>query len=201
MSAAETTHATSAAPPRGGTRSGASVSRALGLSPSQLGLRAALVAASVALVALTLVAAPHGLVVGAVVLVVLSGWAALRPESAGSGLLVAGLALHWVGTVPVPATTGAWLRLLGAALLLLVVHLTAALAASLPPAAPVPAASLRRWSRRAATVAVGTVPLWALALGADRARAAGDITLSYAAIGTSAVLALAIWLLSRDARR
>jgi hypothetical protein len=175
--------------------------RALGLSRSQAGVRALLFASAVALVALTLVAAPHALVVAAVVLVVLAGWAAWRPESAGAGLLVVGLALHWLSTVPVPVSTAAWLLLLAAAVLLLVVHLTAALAASLPPAAGVPVGSLRRWTRRGVTVATTTIPLWALSFIAARGSVPGEVSLTYAAIAGTAVLALAVWLLSREPRR
>ena len=176
------------------------VVRVLGLSRSQVGVRAVLALASLALVGLTLVAAPHGLVVGAAVLTVLTGWAAWRPESAGTGLLVVGLALHWVATVPVPGTTAAWVRLLAAGWLLLVVHLGAALAASLPPGAPLPAPSLRRWARRTAIVAGGTVPVWALAHAAGRDTVAGEVGLTYAATAAAAVLALAVWLLSREPR-
>jgi hypothetical protein len=159
-----------------------------------------LVVASLALVALTLVAAPHGLVLAAVVLVPLALWAAWRPESPWATVLVAGLVLHWVATVPVPTGTGAWLRLLAAAWLLLTVHLSAALTASLPPSAPLPRPALRRWTRRGALVAGVTVPVWALALFAGEQGVAGDVGLTYAAIAAAAVLALAVHLLSRDDR-
>lgn len=174
--------------------------RVLGLSTSQAAIRSLLVVASVALVAVTLLAATNDLLAGAVVLVALSGWAAWRPESPAAGLLVVGLALHWVGTVPVPTTTRAWLLLLSAAWLLVVVHLSAALAASLPPGAPVPSVSLRRWARRGVVVAGATVPVWGLAYGAGRQIVPGEVSLTYAAIAALAVLALAVWLLSRDRR-
>lgn len=184
-----------------GRAAGSRLLQVLGVSPSQLWVRALMALSSLTLVALTLVAAPHGLVVVAAALVVLTGWALWRPESAGASLLVVGLAVHWVATVPVPGSTGAWLRLLAAAWLLLLVHLAAALAASLPPSAPVPGPSLRRWGCRAGVVAAGTVPLWALAYGAGREAAAGQVSLTYAAIAATAVLSLAIWLLSREQRR
>ncbi|WP_406831449.1 hypothetical protein ABEG17_01310 [Pedococcus sp. KACC 23699] len=172
--------------------------RVLGLSPSQAAVRLLLVVASVALVAVTLLAATDDLLAGAVVLVALSGWAAWRPESPAAGLLVVGLTLGWVGTVPVPDSTRAWVLLLAAAWLLVVVHLCAALAASLPPGASVPSASLRRWARRGVVVMAATVPVWALAYGAGRQVVPGDVSLTYAAIAGAAVLALAVWLLSRD---
>ena len=175
--------------------------RVLGLSRSQAGVRALLFASAVALVALTLVAAPRAVVVAGAVLVVVAGWAAWRPESAGAGLLVVGLAGHWVATVPVPVSTGSWLLLLAAAVLLLVVHLAAALAATLPPAAAIPARSARRWARRGATVAAATVPLWALSFVASRGSVPGEVSFTYAAIAGTAVLALAVWLLSREPRR
>jgi len=173
---------------------------ALGLSSSQAAVRSLLVVASLALVALTLVAAPHGLVVAAVVLVPLALWTAWRPESPWATALVAGLVLHWVATVPVPSSTGAWLRLLAAAWLLLVVHLSAALTASLPPSAPLPRATLRRWGRRGAVVAGVILPVWALALVAGEQGVGGEVGLTYAAIAAAAVLALAVHLLSRDDR-
>lgn len=181
--------------PRAGSRTSI-----LGLSASQAAVRGVLLGASVALVATTLVAAPDGLLPAAILLVALASWAAWRPESAAASALVVGLALFWVGTVPVPATTQGWLLLLLAAWLLLLVHLAAALAASLPPGAPVPARSLRRWSRRTAVVAAGTVPLWALSSTAGREVVAGQVSLTYAAIAAVAILALAVWLLSRDPR-
>lgn len=172
----------------------------LGLSTSQAVVRGLLLASSIALVATTLVAAPDELLLGVVVLLPLAVWAALRPESPGANLLVVGLALYWVGTVPVPVTTQAWLLLLAAAVLLLVVHLTAALAASLPPGAPIPGVSLRRWGRRGAVVVAATVPLWALSFGAGREAVAGEVSLTYAAIVAVAILTLAVWLLSRERR-
>ena len=50
-------------------------------------------------------------------------------------------------------------------------------------------------------VAAGTVPLWALAFGAGREVATGQVSLTYAAIAATAVLALATWLLSREPGR
>ena len=172
----------------------------LGLSRSQAAVRGLLVVASCALLAVTLVAAPHPLVVAALVLVPLSGWAAWRPESPWATVLVAGHVLHWVAAVPVPSGTAAWTRLLAAAWLLLTVHLTASLAASLPPAAQLPRSTLHRWARRAAVVAAMTVPVWGLCLVAAGQRVAGEVSLTYAAVTAVAVLALAVHLLSRDDR-
>lgn len=188
----------SAPTPRG--TAAATLGRVLGLSPSQAGVRGLLAASSLALVALTFAAAPQGLVLGAVALLVLTVGAVWRPEAFGASLLVAGLALHWLSAVPVPTSAASWLRLLVAAWLLLVVHLGAALAASLPPGAPVPRASLRRWARRGAVVAAGTLALWGLAYGAARAAAPGEVWLTYAAIAALAVLTLAVYLLSRAPR-
>jgi hypothetical protein len=189
--------ASTAAPRR---RASSGLPSALGLSGSQAALRGLLVLASFALVGLTLVAAPHALVVAAVALVPLTVWAAWRPESPWATVLVAGLVLHWVATVPVPSAAAGWLRLLAAALLLLVVHLALSLAASLPPGAPLPAATVRRWTRRGAVVAGATVPVWAVAFLAGRQRVAGEVGLTYAAIAAAAVLTLAVHLLSRDDR-
>ena len=171
-----------------------------GLSSSQAALRGLLVVAATALAGLTLAAAPDPVLLTSLVLVAVAVWAALRPESAGATVLVAGLALNWVATVHVPDTTLAWVQLLVGALLLLVVHLCAALAASLPPGAAVPGVSLRRWARRGAVVAAATVPVWALSYGAASQVAPGEVSLTYAAIVAVAGLALAVWLLSRERR-
>jgi hypothetical protein len=90
--------------------------------------------------------------------------------------------------------------LLVAALLGLVLHLSAALAASLPPAAPVPTGTVVRWARRSLVVVAATVPVWGVAFLAGEQRVAGEVSLTYAAIAATALLALAVWLLSRDRR-
>ncbi|MGA8980588.1 MAG: hypothetical protein WB473_15875 [Pedococcus sp.] len=182
------------------TTAGAGLGRVLGVSSSQALVRVLLAVSSLALVALTSVAAPQGVVLGAVALFVLTVGTVWRPEAPAAGLLVIGLALHWLTAVPLPTSTASWLQLLVAAWLLLVVHLSAALAASLPPGAPVPGHSARRWSRRGAVVAAATVPLWALAYGASRQAVPGEVWLTYAAIAALAILTLAVWLLSRDPR-
>jgi hypothetical protein len=170
------------------------------MSPSQLVTRAVLAVASLGVLTLALVASPDVVLVVAVVLVALTGYAAWRPESPAVAVLVGGHVLSWVVSVPVPVVLSAWLGLLAAAVLLLVVHLAAALAASLPPAAPVPAASVRRWVSRGAVVVGVLVPVWALALLSGRRGGLGDVGLTYAAIAAVAILTLTIWLVSRQPR-
>jgi hypothetical protein len=80
------------------------------------------------------------------------------------------------------------------------VHLSASLAASLPPAAPVPAGTWVRWTRRGLVVVATTVPVWGVAFLAAEQRVAGEVSLTYAAIMAAALLALTVWLLSRDRR-
>jgi hypothetical protein len=168
------------------------------MSRSQVVLRTGLVVASLGVLVLTIVASPAPVLVAAVVLVVLTGCAAWRPESSLVAVLVAGHVLHWVVAVPLRAGLAPWVQLLAAALLLLVVHLTASLAASLPPAAPVPTPTVRRWVRRGGVVAALTVPVWAVAALAAQQEGLGEVGLTYAAIAAVAVLTLAVWLLSRE---
>ena len=167
-------------------------------SRDQLVLRTVLVVASLGVLALTLTASPSPLWLAVVVLLALTGYAAWRPESALVAVLVGGHVLHWVVEVPVPSTSGRWLALLGAAVLLLVVHLAASLAASLPAAAPLPGPTVRRWLRRGGVVALLAVPVWAVAALAVQRAGLGEVGLTYAAIAAVAVLTLAVWLVSRE---
>ena len=170
------------------------------MSRSQLVLRGLLTVASLTFLALTLASSPHPIVVLAIGIVALTVYAAVEPDSGLVTVLLGAQALHWAAAVPVPATTGAWVALLGAAWSGLVLHLTASLAASLPGPAPVPVPSLRRWARRGAVVAAATVPVWAVALLAGQESARGQVSLTYAAIAAIALLAFATWLLSREDR-
>jgi hypothetical protein len=168
------------------------------MSRSQLVLRGVLAVASLALLVLTLAASPHPIIVAAVVLVALTVYAAVQPDSGLVTVLLAGHALHWLAAVPVPGSTAAWLGLLAAAWAGLVLHLTASLAASLPGAVPVPGLSLRRWARRGAIVAAATVPFWAVAMLSGQEAVEGEVSLTYAAIAAVALLTFSVWLLSRE---
>jgi hypothetical protein len=170
------------------------------MSRSQLVLRALLAAASLGMAVTTLVASDAPQLLALVLLTALTGHAAWRPESHVTSVLVALQVLHWLTTVARPDTTGTWVALLVATLLGLVVHLCAALAASLPPAAPVPPGTVVRWTRRGLVVAATTVPVWGVAFLAAEQRVAGEVSLTYAAIAAAALLALTVWLLSRDRR-
>jgi hypothetical protein len=168
------------------------------LSRSQLVVRALIVLASLALVALSFAVAPQGILVLAVVLVALTAYAATHPESWLVTLLLVGLVLEWLATVPVPSSLGQWLVLLVAAWCGLVVHLTASLAASLPGAAPIPAATVRRWLLRGATVGAVVVPVWALAAVSALQAVPGTVGLTYAALAGIGLLSLGVWLLGRE---
>ena len=170
------------------------------MSRSQLVLRGLLCAASLTFLVLTLASSPHPIVVLAICIVALTGYAAVEPDSVLVTVLLGAQALHWAAAVPVPTTTGTWVALLGAAWCGLVLHLTASLAASLPGPAPVPAVSLRRWARRGAVVAAATVPVWGVALLARPESARGQVSQTNSAIAAVALLAFATWLLSREDR-
>jgi hypothetical protein len=170
------------------------------MSRSQLVLRGTIVAASLTMLVLTLAASPHPIIVAAFVLVALTVYAAVEPDSILVTVLLGGHVLHWLSAVPVPTDTAAWVGLLAAAGAGLVLHLTAGLAASLPGPVPVPRLTLRRWARRGALVAAATVPVWAVAMLSGRASVKGEVSLTYAAIAAVAFLTFSVWLLSRDDR-
>ena len=170
------------------------------MSRSQVVLRGLLCVASGTFLVLTLAGSPHPIVVMAVVILALTVYAAVEPDSGLVTVLLGAQALHWAAAVPVPTTTGQWVALLAAAWSGLVLHLTASLAASLPGPAAVPAVSLRRWTRRGALVAAATVPVWGVALLAGQEGAEGEVALTYAAIAAVALLAFATWLLGREDR-
>ena len=170
------------------------------MSRSQLVLRGLLVTASVALLVLTLAASPHPIIVAAFVLVALTVYAAVEPDSVLVTVLLGGHVLHWLSAVPVPVGTAAWVGLLFAAWAGLVLHLTASLSASLPGAVPVPGLSLRRWGRRGALVGAAMVPIWAVAMLSAQEAVQGEVLLTYAAITAVALLTFSAWLLSRDDR-
>jgi hypothetical protein len=170
------------------------------MSRSQFVLRGVLVTASLTLLVLTLAASPHPIIVAAVVLLALTVYAAIEPDSVFVTVLLGGHVLHWLSAVPVPDDTAAWVGLLVAAWAGLVLHLTASLAASLPGPVPEPRLSLRRWTRRGALVAAGTVPVWAVAMLSGQEAVQGEVSLTYAAIAAVAVLTFSVWLLSREDR-
>ncbi|TQM96135.1 hypothetical protein FB476_0998 [Ornithinimicrobium humiphilum] len=93
------------------------------------------------------------------VLVLFGGLVVLQPHTLMPGLfLVFGVASWWAGV----EATWHW-ALLPAAVGLLLVHVGAALAASVPAQAPLPTSVLHRWGLRTAAVAgVGAV-VWAVA--------------------------------------
>lgn len=93
----------------------------------------------------------------------------LQPHTLMPGLfLVFAVASWWAGV------EAAWhWALLPAALGLLLVHVGAALAASVPAQAPLPASVRRRWAVRTGTVAAVTVGVWGAA-GVLAALASGE---------------------------
>jgi hypothetical protein len=168
------------------------------MARSHVVLRAVLAAASVALAAVTAVAAVSPLWVAVVLLVAFTAYAALRPGTHAVTVLLAAHLLHWLTTVPAPVGGRAWLLTVVAALLALLLHTSAALAAAYPPGAPVPPAALRRWSRRTALVVAGCLPVWAVTSLVSGSGTPGEGTLTYAAIAGTALLALGVWLVARE---
>lgn len=163
-------------------------------SRSQRVLRAVIAVVSVGLALLTVAVGPLGSVVAALVLVALTPFVVLDPGSRRTALLLALHAVHWLMSNTVPAGLRDWALTAVVALGLLTIHLAAALASALPPAAPVPRASVMRWSRRGLTVVGLSVPVWVLLASQTAARPDGDSVATYAALAALAALGLALWL-------
>ena len=168
------------------------------MSRSQAVLRGVLAAASLALVVTTAVASAGPLWLAVVLRRGLTGYVALRPGSHVGTVLVGGHALHWLVMVPLPDAWSQWLVAALAAVLLLVVQVSAALAAALPPQAPLPAGLVRRWVARTALVTAAAAPVWLVAVSVSRAATGGEVLFTYAALASAAVLALAVWLVARE---
>ena len=81
-----------------------------------------------------------------------------------------------------------------AALAVLTIHLAASLASALPPAAPLPRATVRRWVQRALTVLGLSLPVWALLVAQSANAPKGVPLMTYAAVAAVAILALSFWL-------
>jgi hypothetical protein len=165
---------------------------------SQVLLRTLFVAASLGLAATTLLAAVTPQWEFALVLAVVTAALFLRPASHLVALLLLGHALHWLVTVRVPDSWAQWVLAGLAGVLGLVLHTSAALAASVPPSAPLPRGLARRWAGRTALVTAGSVPVWLVAVSVTRAATAGDLLFTYAALAACALLALALWLVARE---
>lgn len=168
------------------------------MSTSQKGLRVLIAAPSVGLALLTVLVAPRGTLVAAVVLIVLTPFVVLDPASRLTTLLLALHGVNWLSSTVVPATVRDWFLTLFAALAVMTIHLAAALCAALPPAAPLPRATVRRWLRRGLTVAGLSVPVWALLVAQTAGSPAGEPLITYAALASLAIVALAFWLAQRD---
>lgn len=164
------------------------------MSTSQKVLRALIVVPSVALALLTAFTTPRGTVVGALLIVGVTAFAAVDPASRIMSLLLAVHAVNWLSSAVVPTDIGDWALTLAAALTLLTIHLAASLAVALPPAAPLPRATVRRWVRRALTVVGLSLPVWAVLVAQSRSAPAGVPLLTYAAVASVAILSLAFWL-------
>jgi len=163
------------------------------MSTSQKVLRALIVVPSVALALVAAFATPRGTLVGALLLLGLTAFAALDPASRIMSMLLAAHGVNWLSSAVVPVDLGDWALTLAAALALLTIHLAASLTSALPPAAPLPRATVRRWVRRALSVVGLSLPVWAVLVAQSRSTPPGVPLLTYAAVASVAILALAFW--------
>jgi len=107
----------------------------------------------------------------------------------------------WLSGTRVPTGGSAWLLTVLVAALLLVLHLSAALAAVLPPGAPLPPATVHRWTRRGTAVVGLSAPVWLLLWATTASERPGDSLVTYAAVAVVALLALAFWRAHRTPSR
>lgn len=163
-------------------------------SPSQKVLRTLIVVLSASLALTVALATPRGTLVGALLLIVLTAFAALDPASRLTSLLLVLHVVNWISSTDVPADLRSWALTAAAALVLLTIHLAASLATALPPAAPLPRATVRRWLRRGLTVLGLSLPVWALLVIQSRSAPPGVPLMTYSAVAAIAILALAFWL-------
>ncbi|EAP99667.1 ATP-dependent protease ATP-binding subunit [Janibacter sp. HTCC2649] len=169
------------------------------MSPaSQKVLRVLIAVPSVGLALLAAFTGLHGTIVGALVLIVLTPFVVLEPASRLTALLLGLHAVNWLSSTEVPHTTREWILTVVASLALLTIHLAAALASALPPAAPLPRATVARWVGRGLAVVGLSVPVWVLLVVQTSDAPPGVPSLTYAAVASLAVLALAFWLTQAD---
>ncbi len=156
-------------------------------SREQLAVRAAIVVATVVFVLAATAAAgtwvwdPWLMLVPVVLAIVV----AVVPHGALPALLLLYLVWQWVGAAQ---SSGAWAQL-GAACML-TAQLAAALAASVPPPARLPAGLWRRYLPRLAAVYGAAVLVWGL-VALVTAAGSGGVTAML--IGLTAVLAAVLW--------
>ncbi|MFC7487996.1 hypothetical protein ACOCJ7_18470 [Knoellia sp. CPCC 206453] len=167
---------------------------------SQRVLRILIAVPSVGLALLAAFAGPQGTLVGAFVLIVLTPFVVLDPASRLTTLLLGLHVVNWLSSTPVPTTTRDWALTFVAALALLTIHLAAALACALPPAAPLPRATVVRWVGRGLIVVGLSVPVWALLVAQTADAPPGLPSMTYAAVAALAILALAFWVTQAQTR-
>lgn len=151
-------------------------------------------------VALMAYMSPLGSLIGVVVLIVLTVFVVLDPGSRSTALLLGLHCVNWLASTTVPTQVGDWLPTLVSATVLLVIHLAATLASSLPPSAPLPRPTLRRWGRRALTVIGLSTPVWAALVTQTLSTPEGNALATYAAVASLAIFALAFWRVQYPAR-
>lgn len=157
-------------------------------------LRALIAVPSVGLALLTALTGPRGTLVGAALIIVLTPFVVLDPASRLTTLLLALQGLNWVSSTVSPTSARDWTLSFVAALAVLTIHLAASLAVALPPAAPIPRATIVRWLRRALTVVGLSIPVWALLVAQTTTAPDGVPLITYAALAAVALAALAFWL-------
>lgn len=158
------------------------------------------IALSSVVLALVPFVASLGSLVGAVGLIVLTAFVVLDPGSRLTALLLGLHCVNWSVSTAVPTQFRDWVLTLVAATLLLAIHLAAALASSLPPSAPFPRPTLRRWGRRALTVVGLSIPVWAVLVAQTVSTPEGDSLATYAAVVSLAIFAFAFWRVQYPAR-
>lgn len=125
---------------------------------------------------------------GLVLVSLLAGAAAIRPDTHISLVGIALIMWHWLATVDRIDTW--WLPL--AVICLVVHHTVAALTATIPTGGEVPGRVLRCWSGRLLACSALTVVVWVATVGMDRRNAPGNGLLTALALGVVASTALLI---------
>jgi hypothetical protein len=123
-----------------------------------------------------------------VAVAILALWAALRPDAHTDIFVLVVVVGFWLARID--DVVSPWAILVAFAML--GHHVVMAMMASAPHSAVFDATIVRRWLWRTGVVAVATVGVWAVAYALHRRHAAGNATLSLAALSALVVATLAL---------
>lgn len=157
--------------------------------------RTAIVVSPIVATICTAIAAGRPFVLGAAVIVVLSAWCAVLPDSAAGLFVIATLALEWI--IRVDDHTSAWS--IAIAVSIGVFHMALACASAAPGGAPMARSVYAPWIRNTAVAIVPSVAVWVAIVTLDRLDPGSASLL--VAVALIAVAVAGSWSVSRSIHR